>query len=410
VRAAGTLLAFNGGAPFTFMRSNGDPTLHVGALLYTLRWKRDALVLLNSAAHTPTAAHVADAAAQRDALTAILRGAPGAAGDGAVHVPAALALHHTARVVPFLSGVVFEPDVLAAAIAAGIVPMVRKSGECACSTTTVTLTSRLAPTRCCHRCAADLVPLLGLTWARGAGSCRRQVWNARPGSNCLPPWRRRWRSRCADASAPKLPKEGSCVTLGSVWTRVGSLAAGCRRRGAALSQRHVLPHIQPRAHAAERLAAAAAAALGAARRRGSRCCFRRGQCHRCGGARVLGTCAAAAAGCGKRRMHSRRATLGPAGGRCGCGVGVGAPFGAHATDTLSQQDAPPVARARARCSASHYARPPPPLRELPAPAPRLSLRSRAPSLLRSRHDDAIRLPAARRVHAAQPVQRRVRHR
>ena len=114
--AFGPLRPFNGGEPFTFKAGNSD-VLQVDGLVLCAQRR---LVLLNEAKLTPLAEHIADVVARRVLLEALLRGRVPFVSNW----PTELDAHRGADVLACLSGACFAPAVQAAAIAAGVVPVV----------------------------------------------------------------------------------------------------------------------------------------------------------------------------------------------------------------------------------------------------------------------------------------------
>ena len=113
--ALGPLHAFNSGEPFTFT-ADGVVWLEVDGLVLCTRRP---LILLNEAKLTPLAGHVTEVRARCAVLETLLRGPV----SGGTNWPDELNDYRTARVLPCLSGVNFAPDVQAAALAAGVVPV-----------------------------------------------------------------------------------------------------------------------------------------------------------------------------------------------------------------------------------------------------------------------------------------------
>ena len=115
--ALGPLRAFNSGQPFAFTADEGV-WLDVDGLVLC---EQMPLILLNAAKATPLVAHVAEVRTRCAMLEALLREpSPGA---GVTNWPDELNGYRNARVLPCLSGVYFAPDVQAAALAAGVVPV-----------------------------------------------------------------------------------------------------------------------------------------------------------------------------------------------------------------------------------------------------------------------------------------------
>lgn len=119
--ALGPLRLFRGGEPFAFA-SGGEVLLEADGLLLC---ERRPLVLLNVSQPTPLVPHVADAWLRGVTLQTLLRDPPSVVTSW----PHELEAFRAARVLPCLSGVWFAPAVQAAALAAGIVPVVRSGGR-----------------------------------------------------------------------------------------------------------------------------------------------------------------------------------------------------------------------------------------------------------------------------------------
>ena len=117
VRAAfGPLRLFNDGESYTF-RTAASAVLQVDGLV--LPDPKRGAVLMNEAKLAPRAADVDDVN-RLLILEGILRGA-----RAVTNFPSELRPYWSAHVVPFLSGVSFEPRVLAHTVAEGVVPVVR---------------------------------------------------------------------------------------------------------------------------------------------------------------------------------------------------------------------------------------------------------------------------------------------
>ena len=114
--ALGPLRAFNSGEPFAFT-ADGVVLLEVDGLVLC---ERRPLILLNEAKLTPLAGHVTEVRTRCAVLETMLRGP---VSGGVTNWPDELNDYRTARVLPCLSGVNFAPDVQAAALAAGVVPV-----------------------------------------------------------------------------------------------------------------------------------------------------------------------------------------------------------------------------------------------------------------------------------------------
>jgi hypothetical protein len=82
--------------------------------------ERRPLILLNEAKLTPLAGHVTEVRTRCAVLETMLRGP---VSGGVTNWPDELNDYRTARVLPCLSGVNFAPDLQAAALAAGVVPV-----------------------------------------------------------------------------------------------------------------------------------------------------------------------------------------------------------------------------------------------------------------------------------------------
>ena len=114
--AFGALRLFNGGEPYTF-RGAGSPVLQADGVV--LPEPQRLAVLLNEAKLAPAAADVDDVVNRALLLQLILRGTRSVA-----NFPPELQAYRAACVVPCLSGIDFEPRVLALAVAQGVVPVV----------------------------------------------------------------------------------------------------------------------------------------------------------------------------------------------------------------------------------------------------------------------------------------------